>query len=107
MRINLTDRERVLMAAAADGAKNIYSEGYGLPTLSDRKAGKLIEKINAAEGQADFEEKELRNVCLGLEYLFWARRKAPEGITALLAKLEALCGYKRLGMLMQSLTGGI
>lgn len=43
----------------------------------------------------------LRMICAGLEFMYWCEERTDAGISALLAKIETVCGYKRCGMEMK------
>ena len=97
-----SSQERILMLKSAEIGARFYGAitGNRIPKPEITAAQAVI-----ASGQ-DVPAVALRMVCTGLEVLFWFYEQPPEGIPTLLAKLESICGYQRMGADLQTLFDG-
>ena len=99
MHFNAQERE-LMLAGAKIGGK--YYNDYTGDSLRKSEIQRMQTAIDTGH---DVTGAALRMVCLGLEIMFWRIDSAPEGIPALLNRLEPICGYERWGMDLQSIAG--
>lgn len=100
-KILFNSEESALMLQAVEPGARFFAKVY--ETHISKKEIEALKSV-IASGK-DVPQLALRMVCLGLEVMYWLWEEHPEGIPALLSKLENICSYKRCGMELQS--GGI
>ena len=96
--MTITAKERELMIEALDKGEKVLIRVYGKDARM-RKSEKESAR-NLIQRGIDVPLILLRQVCMGLEYLYFCDNRQGEGISDLLGKLSKMCGYQRLGTLI-------
>lgn len=96
--MTISTKERELMMKALDKGERVFIKVYGKDARM-RKGEKEAARLVIQSGK-DVPAFILKMVCMGLEYLFFCEKRQEAELSELLKKLESLCGYRRMGLVM-------